>query len=72
MIFILLMPLLGIPLGIILYIMYPKESAALCRMLPRSRRGRKSKGFIGSLMSEKRGGVFCGPGGVGHRGGRRR
>jgi hypothetical protein len=53
-------------------------SGAICEWyapLPRARRsyrGRKSKGFIGSLMSEKRGGVFCGPGGVGHRGGRRR
>ena len=32
---------------------------------------RKSKGFFGSLMSDKRGGVMCGPGGVSTRGKRR-
>lgn len=35
--------------------------------------GRRSpKGFIGSLMSKKRAGVMCGPGGVSARGKRRR
>lgn len=33
---------------------------------------RKSKGFIGSLMSENSGGVMCGPSGVGARGGKRK
>lgn len=35
-------------------------------------RRKKSKGFIGSLMSEKSAGVMCGPGGVGARGGKRK
>lgn len=33
--------------------------------------GRHSKGFIGSLMSQKSAGVMCGPGGVSTRGKRR-
>ena len=44
-------------------------TAALTPITPRRRsyRRRKTKGFIGCVMSKKRGGVMCGPGGARRR-----
>ena len=73
-IFLLLLPFLtGIPLGIVLHFMFPNHTPINTHRT-RYRGGRKSKGFMGSLMSsgKRRGGVMCGPGGRGPRGGRRR
>ena len=72
MIILLLIPLLiGIPLGIVRYMVEPAEASRTSRRRPR-RSGRRSKGFIGSLMSEKTGGKMCGPGGHSTRGKRKR
>lgn len=73
MILILLLPLLlGIPFGIVLHIIDPTSARQASRMLRTHRCGRKSKGFIGSLMSTKPAGKMCAPGGVSSRGKRRR
>ena len=85
-IFLLLLPfIIGIPLGIVVWIMDPKSASEACGLLAAARRGRgrgrRSRGFFGSLIkgqsrTERRNsshrGVMCGPGGRGPRGGRRR
>ena len=68
----LLIFVIGLPLSIAVETTDPTPAKKSYRRVRRGGRRRKTKGFIGSLMSQKSSGVMCGPGGVSTRGKRRR